>query len=553
MNRAAAGSTPPPSAGWASAERPVIVAAVVVALAAIALRASLAPQFDGMDDLGYLDAAQRVSQGRPLDGLFPLFRTRVGMASPLGWLLQAGWLVPAQFWLLTTIAECVTLVSLFAAGWLITGAAITGLVTVALYALYPLAVQQAVMFYPTAFQVASIAAALALMAGAERAGAARARLALGALAGLALGLGYLAKEDVAIVVPAVAVASLLTGFPRRSTMVAVMGGAAAVFGAECAGYWLTTGHPLFRLSATSGLGGAPQDQLQLSEIWRWDAFLRSLWLVPVQVGVYWWLALPALWVAWRRSRALAWAATTFLILMLYLQFGSGSLSSYVPLPKTPRYTALVTPMLMLLVGAWLAEQARRRRTLALAAGVVMAVVAIPCIAFLDIASSERTRNTFAVLPALRAAAPEQVFTDYYGARVLRVLEPQLPRVRVWYHARFDTNEIVVLADPAAATDAYVLLDRQAAKVYTSSYEMVLPPAISTPPAEWQLVWHGRAFAEGSVTRAWLERVRAAARRLPSGNPLSSRVERSIADLIDADEAYLYRVPSAVTGLGTRPR
>jgi hypothetical protein len=531
----------------------VIVAAAVVALAAIALRASMAPQFDGLDDLGYLDAAQRVSQGRPLDHLFPLFRTRVGMAYPMGWLLQAGWLVPAQFWLLTTLAECVTFVSLFAAGWLITGAATAGLVTVALYAIYPLAVQQSVMFYPTAFQVASIAAALALIAGAERAATARARLALAAMAGLALGLGYLAKEDVAIAVPAVALASLLTGFPRRSTMVAVMGGAAAVFGAECAGYWLTTGHPLFRLSATSGLGAAPQDQLQISEIWRWDAFLRSLWLIPVQVGIYWWLALPALWMAWRRGPALAWAATTFLILMLYLQFGSGSLSSYVPLPKTPRYTALVTPMLMLLVGAWLAEQARRRRALALAAGVVWVAAAIPCIAYLDVASSERTRNTLAVLPALRQAAPEQVFTDSYGARVLRILEPQLPQVRVWYHARFDRNEIVVLDDPAAASDAYVLLDRQAAKIYTSSYEMVMPPAITAPPAKWQLVWQGRAYENGSVTRAWLERVRAAARWLPNGNPLSSRVERSIADLIDADEAYLYRVPPAVTGLGTPPR
>lgn len=553
MNRAAAGSTPPPFAAWAKAEWPVIAGAAIIALAAVALRASMAPQFDGLDDLGYLDAAQRVSQGRPLDDLFPLFRTRVGMAYPMGWLLQSGWLVPAQFWLLTTLAECVTLVSLFAAGWLLTGAATAGLATVALYAIYPLAVQQSVMFYPTAFQVASIAAALALVAGAERATATGVRLALAIGAGFALGLGYLAKEDVAIVVPAVAVASLLTGFPRRSTMAAVMGGAAAVFAAECVGYWLTTGHPLFRLSATSGLGAAPQDQLQISEIWRWDAFLRSLLLIPVQVGVYWWLALPAVWAAWRRRGALAWAATTFVILMLYLQFGSGSLSSYVPLPKTPRYTALVTPMLMLVVGAWLWEQARRRRALAMAASVAMATVAIPCIAYLDIASSERTRNTLAVLPALRAAAPEQLFTDYYGARVLRILEPQLPKVSVWYHARFDTNQIVVLGDPAAAHDAYVLLDRQAAKIYTSSYEMALPVEITTPPADWQLVWRGRAYADGSLTRAWLEQVRAAASRLPNGNPLSSRVERSIADLIDQDEAYLYRVPAAVTGLGTPPR
>ena len=145
------------------------MAAVAIALGALALRTSLAPQFDGLDDLGYLEAAQRVSQGRPLDGMFPLFRTRVGMAYPLGWLLQAGWLGPAQFWILTVAAECVTLVSLFVAGWLLAGSASAGLAAVSLYAIYPLAVQQAVMFYPTAFQVAAIAAAVAF-AGRRRTG-----------------------------------------------------------------------------------------------------------------------------------------------------------------------------------------------------------------------------------------------------------------------------------------------------------------------------------------------------------------------------------------------
>ena len=266
--------------------------------------------------------------------------------------------------------------------------------------------------------------------------------------------------------------------------------------------------------------------------------------MPVQVGIHWWLGIPAVWAAYRRrSMALAFIATAFLLLMLYLQFGSGSLASYAPLPKTPRYTALVTPLLMLLAGSWLADQFfRNRRSAAVAVGLAAALAAVPCIAYLDISSSERTRNTLAVLPALRAAAPEQLFTDYYGARVLRILEPELAKVSVWYHARFDTNEIIVLGNPAAAADTYVLFDRQAAKIYTSSYEMTLPPEISVPPADWQLVWSGRAYEDGSVTRTWLEGVRAAANWLPNGNPLSSRIERSIADLIDADQAYLVSRP-----------
>ncbi len=547
MNRVAAVSTPRPFARWAEAERPALLAALVIVVTAVALRASLAPQFDGLDDLGYLEAAQRVSQGRALDDLFPLFRTRIGMAYPLGWLLHAGVLMPSQFWLLTTLAECVTLVSLVAAGWLLAGAASAGLAAAALYALYPLAVQQSAMFYPTAFQVAAIAAACALMAGAERVAGDRARLALGLAAGATLGLGYLVKEDVAMVVPAVVAASLLTGFPRRLTIVAVMSGAATVFAGECAGYWITTGHPLLRLTATSGLAAAPHDQLQISEIWRWDAFVRSLFLLPAQVGLYWWFGVPAIWAAYRRRLApLAFVATTFVLVMLYLQFGSGSLSSYAPLPKTPRYTALVTPLLMLMVGAWLVEQWRGpRRAVAVIASVLITVTAVPCLAYFAIVSSERTRNTLAVLPVLREVSPGQLFTDYYGTRMLRLLAPGLPHVGVWYHARFDTNQIVVLANPAMERDAYVLFDRQAAKIYTSSYEMTLPPAITTPPGDWQLVWSGRAYAEHSIMRAWLEGARTAANWLPAGNVVSRRLNHSISDLIDTDQAMLYRVPARV--------
>ena len=117
-----------------------------------------------------------------------------------------------------------------------------------------------------------------------------------------------------------------------------------------------------------------------------------------------------------------------------------------------------------------------------------AAAAVPCIAYLDISSSERTRNTLAVLPALRAVAPEQLFTDYYGARVLRILEPQLPKVSVWYHARFDTNQIVVLGDLRSAADAYVLLIGRRRRSTPRLTRWRCRPRSPPPPADWQLVW-----------------------------------------------------------------
>ena len=523
----------------------VAVPAIAIGAIAIALRIAFAPQFDGLDDAGYLDAARRVAAGASLADVFPLFRTRTGMAYPMGWLMQVGWLRPDQFWILTLIAESIAVVSLATAGALLTGWRAAGLWAAALYAIYPLAVQQSMMFYPTAFQVAAVALAVALIARAEQAQP-RARLLLGAAAGLVLGIGYLFKEDVAIVVIMIAIASVIARYPRPSTTVAICAGAAAVFAAECIGYWQTTGNPLFRLTASSGLGAPGLEQLRLAEIWRWDAFLRSLLLLPAQVGLMWWAGAVATAIALiryrRESRGLYFAAVVFVLVMAFLQFGSGSFTSYSPLPKTPRYTALATPLLMLVVGAWLARVQAVRPRLAWAVIATIAAAAIPCVFYLQLSSGERTRNTLAVVPVLKELRVENLYTDYYGTRVLRLLQPH-GNVRVWYHAKFDTQQMVVVDAPSAAPGSFALLDHQAAKIYTSSYEMQLPESIDNPPADWEPVWRRRAFSDDSVTRRVLEGLRRIATRLPEGNSLRGRIDRTVVDMIEGDDAVLYRLPS----------
>jgi len=525
-----------------------ILTAFAVVVLLLAVRFAMGLQLDGMDDAGYLEAARRVSRGESLDSLFPLFRTRVGMAYPLGWLVGTDWMSPSQFWLLTTMAECVTVVSLLVAGRLLGGATAVGVWAALLYAVYPLAVQQGMMYYPTAFQVASITAALALIGAAEGLRGSN-RIALAFAGGVSLGLGYLVKEDVAIVVPALVLAAAVVRYPRISTTFTLCAGAALVFALESLVYWQSTGNPLFRLNATSGLGFASQDNLKIGAIYHWGAYLRSLWLMPFQVGIMWWLLIPASWTMWRaRARGNASNGTAFVVLLLvivgaYLEFGSGSFRTYSPLPKTPRYTALVTPMVMLLVGAWLTHLFNTRRIMARWVVGAVTLSAIPCIMFLAASSGERTRNTRSVLPALEQIGEATLYSDFYSVRLLRLLKPN-SNVAVWFHARFDTNEIVIHEQPAEHSGAYVLLDRQMQKFYTSpsSYGISLPATIAEPPADWKIVWTERAYGDGSVTRTLLESMRTVLGKLPEGSALRVRGVRYIADMIDNDRATLYQVP-----------
>jgi hypothetical protein len=160
--------------------------------------------------------------------------------------------------------------------------------------------------------------------------------------------------------------------------------------------------------------------------------------------------------------------------------------------------------------------------------------------YLQVSSGERTRNTIAVAGVLEQYPGATVFTDFYSARVLRQLQPHAA-VQVWYHANFVGNHIVLMSDPEAAPNSFVWFDRQAAKVYTSSYEMQLPGSITSPPPGWTPLWQHRAFEEHSVTRRALEGIRRAASRLPNGSPLSNRINRSVSDMIDGDAGTLYRV------------
>jgi hypothetical protein len=525
-----------------SDNRDILAALILIALA-LALRYLMAPQLDGLDDAGYLEAAQRVARGQGLENMFPLFRTRVGMAYPLGWLLRFNVIAPGQYWILTTLAESVTLGALFAGAWWLTGATRAGLATVLLYAVYPFAVQQSAMFYPSAFQTMFISIALALVIGAER-GAIQSRTIAALSAGVSMGLAYLVKEDAALLVPAIVASSILTGFPRRTLTLWLCVGAASIFFTESAVYLLTTGRATFRLTATSALegGSTVSTDLQISDIFKPDAYLRSLYLFPIQVGIVWWLLIPSLWSAVVRGTAAArFLAALFVIVAAYLQFGSASFSSYAPLPKTPRYTVIVTPLVMMLVGAWTARlYASRRKALAIAVMVIMIAAAVPCIVYLSITSSERSRNSFRVAETLQRLPPAPVYTDFYSARGLRVLSPELP-VKVWYHANFQSNEIALQSDPDHDAGAYVLLDLQSAKIYTSSYQMKLPATISEPHPNWAMVWQGRAYEVNSLGRRLLEAGRATATRLLPGSTFSRRVERSVDDIIEGDAVTLFRV------------
>lgn len=307
MNReSCAPSTSPGHTGPPKAATVPLLLGIIV-MFGFAVRLAVGVQFDGLDDLGYLEAAHRVAQGRGTAGLGTLFHLRVGMAYPLGWLLRTDWLQPDDFRLLTLAAELISTLCLFAVARRTLNAR-AGLLAAFLYSIYPLAIAQASRFDPVPFQVASVSLCLLFL---THAGGNRVRtIGAGMLAGVALGLGYLVKEDVALVVPALAVILLALRAAPRASVFGLCAGAALVFGIESLSYWWNEGSLLYRLQRTSGAGTSTL-ALRIGAIWDAFSYPRSLFAMPYQVGLFWWCGVPALVTAVRSPnrwlRVFAWA------------------------------------------------------------------------------------------------------------------------------------------------------------------------------------------------------------------------------------------------------
>jgi hypothetical protein len=73
--------------------------------------------------------------------------------------------------------------------------------------------------------------------------------------------------------------------------------------------------------------------------------------------------------------------------------------------------------------------------------------------------------------------------------------------------------------------------------------LALPAEVAQVPSDAMTVWTRHAYEPGSLTRRLLEGIRGVAEQLPAGNALRERVNRSVSEMIEGDDAVLFRLPS----------
>jgi 4-amino-4-deoxy-L-arabinose transferase-like glycosyltransferase len=338
--------------------RPAIPLAGLLAVA-LALRLVFFIGFVGSDDSVYLEAAADLAERGYWTGQ-DLASSRIGFVAVAAAALSLFGFREFGTIFVSLIAALVTHVLVYALGRLYFGHR-AALLAVALLAFYPLNIVLSTMLLPETVLSCLLAGALLVYEIGQRAHT-RPRMLASLAAGLLLGLAYLVKEPAVLVLGAIGTTWAAIWLRSRRielAWVAVVGGFALLLAGEALVRYLATGTPWgrFQISAQAVAQGQVLSSLEREQS-VWYLYLRSMFVSLYGVGLLFYLLVGATAWAWARQLRPPLVLVCWLVVVLgYLSLGSVSLTSYVPLPKQPRYLEAVTVPAVLLAGGALASVA----------------------------------------------------------------------------------------------------------------------------------------------------------------------------------------------------
>jgi 4-amino-4-deoxy-L-arabinose transferase-like glycosyltransferase len=370
----------PRLAPWMTARTTGLTLAALVVLALL-VRLTFFTGFVASDDSAYLGAASQMLTRLDWSGQ-DLASSRIGFVAAVAAGLGVFGTRELGIVAIPLLASLATHVIVYRLATLYYGRS-AALLAVGLLAVYPLNVVLSTVLVPETLLSCLMAGALLAYELADRAG--RGRGLAGALsAGVLLGLAYLVKEPAALVLVAFALVWAATAVTRRHlrlAWIALPVGFALVFALAALVEYQISGE-LFRRAQVIA-----QTQARAAEVEHalhpWYLYPRSMFISAYSVGpLFYLLAGGLIWACVRRLRLPVLPVAWLLVVLGYLTFGSASLTSYVPLPKQPRYLEAITvPAILLAAPAlhdFLVVVSARKRWYAVTAVTVYTVSALLC-------------------------------------------------------------------------------------------------------------------------------------------------------------------------------
>lgn len=390
-----------------------------------------------------------------------------------------------------------------------------GLLGGLLYAVYPLDLPWATLLGPDSFIPAfSAGAMLAFWVAGEETRLEWQRSLLYGLSGLCVALAAQARESGLLLLPVLGV--LAWSRPGRLRIVGtILTGCIAALLVELGYYWVRVGNPIHKIAVLEKLndlyvGGSADGPTSLAY------YPRALFGMDLEglawFGLFTYAALGAVALAaWRRElRRLTPLLVWILLPLLYLEFGSLSVSRYAPVSKSYPYLTIISVPVVLLCASGLSRLLDFARDGKAGQGrtwLVATVVAIAGLVLTSVYGSSRLLENFK-----DDARPFEVVASAVQAHPERPI--YVPHDR-WalllnYHLRYQTDFNYYARQPAGSSRLRYLSDLDRASPGLPAYVVLhdrylfsdtagrpvqrrdLPDFVLRPPTSWRVVVQERA-------------------------------------------------------------
>jgi len=361
------------------------------------------------DDLGYYHFARLISRNLYAPEL-DHYAIRYGLTIPVAMVYRVFGTTEWTTELVPYLASAASVLVLVVIGRRLFGFRV-GMIAGLLLATFPLSIRYASILVPEPVAEMYILIAIALYLYAQG----QYSLVFAIASGFFLALAYLTKEWSLFVVPAVLIDAVAER--RWRVCVGVAAGAIAIAVIEHGYYFASTGDLLFRSHA---LAQATRDPYAIEEsknlLHRLFTHYPRMMLVPGRdFGLHSFFTLALVPVAffsvrWRRLRLpTLWALLPF----LYMNFGSMSLSHYMPVFSQPRYLEIIYPPLFVMAGAVIERSAAREwRSVWWVAVPLVAVIGCYC-AVLTKGTGWRTADVAAIRGIVTGARKRHLTTIHF--------------------------------------------------------------------------------------------------------------------------------------------
>ena len=498
----------------------------------------------GRDDTSYFALAVDVIDGTfttefEVDGSFP-FRFRSGLIFPTALMFALFGVSEASAAILPLLASLATIWLCWLLGRRLS--VTTGLIAAGLMATFPLAITLGTSLAPSPFAgfLTGLSVLLWLRADQDEHRNTTNSVLLFAGSGLALGSAYLFRIETGLV-------ALFFGayllWQRRVEAGWLVAGTAALFVvlAENFAYFLTNGIWLYRLKVLSGSFASMESQITvtLDSQRALSEYFEMMFLRPNDLGLHWVLILPgALLCVFLRSRARTPFLLWFWPVMLYLMFGSWSLTEYVPSIKNSRYLMMTTVPGVVLVSSLLADFIDGKGRLRWLAALVLTGAIAGSLLLLNVSYVYRAENAvgskwaaaaiqdLAKKDPLTATLP--IYCEHHTALLLESLLPKRDIRAVSYHdLSLGRNDVLYNIDQI---QGLVIVDHFIINKYVRFSGMKPPDYILDPPSTW-LELEGSPHPRDGLPFAVLRMI---------DRVLGSRLSGP-AESLRPDPVFLYRV------------